>query len=89
MLVERRSIPVSKDALMKAARAGLTVWESNLAVRIAALRRVLGEEAGGENWTEILPRGGLRRCGDGTLVQDAGRADEPPGPLPLKAALSG
>ena len=34
---------------MEAAWAGLTVEESNLAVQIAALRRVLGEEPGGAN----------------------------------------
>jgi DNA-binding winged helix-turn-helix (wHTH) protein len=44
VLVEQRGIPVSKDALMEAAWAGLTVEESNL----AALRRVFGEEPGGE-----------------------------------------
>jgi DNA-binding winged helix-turn-helix (wHTH) protein len=38
VLVERRSIPVSKHALMEAAWAGLTVEDSNLAVQIAALR---------------------------------------------------
>ena len=52
VLVEQRGIPVSKDALMDAAWAGLTVGESNLAVQIAALRRVLGEEPGGDS----LPR---------------------------------
>ena len=52
VLVEQRGIPVSKDALMDAAWAGLTVGESNLAVQIAALRRVLGEEPGGDT----LPR---------------------------------
>src|SRR6516225_166513 len=52
VLVEQQGTPVSKDALMEAAWAGLTVEESNLAVQIAVLRRVLGEEAGGENWIE-------------------------------------
>src|SRR5215510_1429928 len=63
VLVERRGIPVSKDALMEAAWAGLTVEESNLTVQIAALRRVLGEEPGGENWLETLPRRGYRFVG--------------------------
>ena len=52
VLVEQRGIPVSKDALMEAAWAGLTVEESNLAVQIAARRRVFGEEPGGENCIE-------------------------------------
>src|SRR6516225_2343868 len=63
VLVEQRGIPVSKDALMDAAWAGLTVGESNLAVQIAALRRVLGEEPGGDNWIETLPRRGYRFVG--------------------------
>jgi len=63
VLVEQRGIPVSKDALVEAAWAGLTVEESNLTVQIAALRRVLGEEPGGENWIETLPRRGYRFVG--------------------------
>ena len=42
VLVEQRGIPVSKDALMDVAWAGLTVEESNLAVQIGALHRCLG-----------------------------------------------
>ena len=61
LLVEQRGIPVSKDALMEAGWAGLTVEESNLAVQIAALRRVFGEEPGGENWAETLPRRGYAK----------------------------
>src|SRR6516165_10023037 len=63
VLVARRGIPVPKHALMEAAWAGLTVEESNLAVQIAALRRVFGEESGGENWIETLPRRGYRFVG--------------------------
>ena len=62
-LVERPGIPVSRDALMEAAWAGLTVGESNLAVQVAALRRVFGEVSGGENWIETLPRRGYRFVG--------------------------
>ena len=58
VLVEKRGIPVSKDALMEAAWAGLTVEDSNLAVQIAALRRAFEEEPGGANWIETLPRRG-------------------------------
>src|SRR6476659_1548871 len=73
VLVEQPGIPVSKDALMEAAWAGLTVEESNLAVQIAALRRVFGEETGGENWIETLPRRGYRFIGP-TSMQDQGAA---------------
>ena len=73
VLVERRGIPLSKDALTEAAWAGLTVEESNLTVQIAALRRVFGEEPGGENWIETLPRRGYRfvRTGQRTKVPTA------------------
>jgi DNA-binding winged helix-turn-helix (wHTH) protein len=43
VLVEQRGVPVSKDALMDVALAGLTAEESNLAVQIGALRRVFGD----------------------------------------------
>jgi len=70
--VERHGKPVSKDALIEAAWAGLTVEESNLAVQIAALRRVLGEEPGGERWIETLPRRGYRFVGPViTTMRDA------------------
>ena len=76
VLVEQRGIPVSKDALMDAAWAGLTVEESNLAVQIAALRRVFGEEPGGENWIETLPRRGYRFVGPAS-AREQGAANFP------------
>jgi len=62
-------MPVSKDALLEAAWAGLVVDESNLPVQIAAARKVLGQEPGGERWIETLPRRGYR------FVGPVGRAD--------------
>lgn len=62
-LVEHPGSPVSKDALIAAAWSGLAVEESNLTVQIGALRRVLGEEPGGERWIETLPRRGYRFVG--------------------------
>src|SRR5262249_38763812 len=62
-LLERPGVPVSKDALMQTAWAGLTVEEGNLTVQIAALRRFLGEEPGAERWIETLPRRGYRFVG--------------------------
>lgn len=87
VLVERAGVPVSKDALMEAAWSGLTVEESNLTVQIAALRRVLGEEAGGENWIKTLPRRGYRYVGPVSVVVDDGRADKAPAPTPPSLAL--
>src|SRR5262249_37466699 len=60
VLVERAGAPVSKDTLIEAAWSGLAVEESNLPVQIAALRKVLGEEPGGDKWIETLPRRGYR-----------------------------
>ena len=86
VLVERRGVPVSKDALMEAAWAGLTVEESNLAVQIAALRRVFGEEPGGENWIETLPRRGYRFIGPASIRdQDAPTAASPAANFPMAA----
>ena len=63
VLVERRGELVSKDALIEAAWPGLAVEESNLTVQIAALRKALGEERGGDRWIETLPRRGYRYVG--------------------------
>jgi TolB-like protein/Flp pilus assembly protein TadD len=71
VFVERPGIPVSKDALIEAAWADLSVEESNLTVQIAALRRVFGEEPGGEHWIETLPRRGYRFVGPAS-VRDQG-----------------
>src|SRR5262245_13651362 len=46
LLLERAASPVSKDALIEAAWAGLNVEESNLTVQIAALRRALEQDGG-------------------------------------------
>src|SRR6516162_11344782 len=82
-------IPVSKDALMEAAWAGLTVEESNLAVQIAALRRGLGEEPGGEDWIETLPRRGYRFVGPASIGdQGAVTAASQAGNFPMAAGSS-
>ena len=89
VLVEQRGIPVSKDALMEAGWAGLTVEESNLAVQIAALRRVFGKEPGGANWIETLPRRGYRFVGpanirdQGALSVASGAANFPGSSNPM------
>jgi adenylate cyclase len=63
VLVERRGAVVSKDTLIDAAWSGQVVEENNLTVQIAALRRVLGEEPGGDRWIETMPRRGYRFVG--------------------------
>src|SRR5262249_13023544 len=74
VLVEQAGKPVSKDALIQAAWPGLAVEDSNLTVQIAAVRRVLGEAPGGENWIETLPRRGYRFIGP-TVAAVAGSAE--------------
>jgi TolB-like protein len=63
LLVDRAGAPVSKDALMEAAWPSLAVEENNLTVQIAALRRALAAEPGGDKWIETLPRRGYRFVG--------------------------
>src|SRR5262249_37563641 len=87
-LVERPGAPVSKQALINAGWPGLAVEESNLVVQIAALRRVLGEEPGGEGWIETLPRRGYRYVGP-VRIAEQGVGDEsviPGAPRPAMAA---
>ena len=69
-LLAQPGTPVSKDALINAAWSGLAVEESNLTVQIAALRRVLAAEAGGESWIETLPRRGYRYVGPAVATND-------------------
>jgi TolB-like protein len=62
-LVERPGAVLTKDTLIDAAWHGHVVEESNLTVQIAALRRVLSEEPGGNHWIETMPRRGYRFVG--------------------------
>ncbi|TMH13454.1 MAG: hypothetical protein E6H68_12750, partial [Betaproteobacteria bacterium] len=62
-LVERGNEFVQKGAIMDAAWPGVVVEESNLAVQISAIRRVLAQAPGGERWIETLARRGYRFVG--------------------------
>ena len=63
VLVERAGEYVSKAALIDVAWAGVVVEEGNVAVQVAAIRRVLGKAHGGERWIETLARRGYRFVG--------------------------
>lgn len=76
-LVERPGAPVSKESLIEAAWAGLAVDENNLVVQIAALRRVFGEETGGDSWIETLPRRGYRFVGPVRFADQGAEATPP------------
>jgi TolB-like protein len=91
VLLERPGSPVSKDALIKSAWAGLIVEESNLPVQIAALRRVFGEESGGERWIETMPKYGYRFVGPVTPDNQATATPPAPNevpPLPPQPAVA-
>ena len=90
MLLEQPGAPASKDALMDAAWPGLAVEQSNLTVQIAALRRVLAAEAGGDRWIETLPRRGYRYAGPAVATggPDAGMAPQASPTLALPHAPS-
>ncbi|NUS18743.1 MAG: tetratricopeptide repeat protein, partial [Mesorhizobium sp.] len=92
VLVERAGAPVSKAALMDAGWSGLAVEESNLTAQIAALRRVFGEEPGGERWIETLPRRGYRFVGPvvatGNLPQEEGAEAKPVPLIPDRPSLA-
>lgn len=63
-LLEAPGEIVGKDALIESAWPGLVVEESNLSVQIAALRRLLGEDAAGGTWIVTVPRAGYRIVAD-------------------------
>jgi predicted ATPase/DNA-binding winged helix-turn-helix (wHTH) protein len=62
-LVEHASEYVAKSKLLDTVWPGVVVEESNLAVQVAAIRRVLAQAPGGERWIETLPRRGYRFVG--------------------------
>ena len=75
-LAKRQGLVVSKDDLIQAAWSGLVVEESNLSVQIAALRKALAAEPGGESWIETLPRRGYRFIGPTTTSSHRGAIDK-------------
>jgi TolB-like protein len=87
-LLEHPGAPVSKDALMEAAWPGLAVEENNLTVQIAALRRVLASEPGGESWIETLPRRGYRFIGPVARQDDSGATRAAAPQLPDKPSIA-
>src|ERR1700726_2684253 len=91
-LVEGGGIPISKDRLIEGAWPGLAIEESNLAVQIAALRRVFAEEPGGDSWIETLPRRGYRYVGPVAVKeqenQSAAGSEQPALAPPDKPSLA-
>jgi DNA-binding winged helix-turn-helix (wHTH) protein len=73
-LVEHPNQYVSKAGIIDAAWPGLVVEEGNLAVQIAAIRRVLAD-AGGQSWIETLARRGYRFVGPVTELANERQAE--------------
>ncbi|HQR10946.1 MAG TPA: tetratricopeptide repeat protein [Casimicrobiaceae bacterium] len=69
-LVERANQFVAKTVLIDTAWPNVVVEEANLAVQISAIRRVLAQAPGGENWVETLARRGYRFVGPATTVRE-------------------
>ena len=69
-LVKHTNEYVQKGSIMDAAWPGIVVEESNLAVQISAIRRVLSQAPGGERWIETLARRGYRFVGPVTELSD-------------------
>jgi len=72
VLVERAHKFVSKSSIIDAAWEGLIVEESNLAVQVHAIRRVLAGAPGGDQWIETFVKRGYRFVGPVSTPADAG-----------------
>jgi TolB-like protein/Tfp pilus assembly protein PilF len=83
VLVARPGTPVPKDALIEAGWSGLVVDDGNLTVQIGALRRVFGEEPGGDSWIETMPRRGYRFVGPPVTTEE-----NAPNPAPIERGLA-
>lgn len=59
-LLEAHGAVVPKDTLMARAWPGMVVEDSNLAVQVRALRKLLGPRADGSEWIATAPRSGYR-----------------------------
>jgi predicted ATPase/DNA-binding winged helix-turn-helix (wHTH) protein len=74
VLVDSAQEYVPKSRLMDEVWPGLVVEESNLAVQISAIRRVLARVPGGDKWIETLAKRGYRYVGPVARTSDAGGA---------------
>jgi predicted ATPase/DNA-binding winged helix-turn-helix (wHTH) protein len=70
-LVEHRNEYIPKARIIDAAWPDLVVEESNLAVQISAIRRVLAQTPGGERWIQTLSRRGYRFVGPVTELAES------------------
>ena len=73
-LVQHRNEYLPKASIIDAVWPGVVVEESNLAVQISAIRRVLAQGVG-ERWIETLSRRGYRFVGPVVNADDAGQRE--------------
>jgi DNA-binding winged helix-turn-helix (wHTH) protein/TolB-like protein len=93
VLVERHGDLVSKEQIMSAVWPGMVVEESNLAVQISALRRVVDTKGSGASCIQTVPGRGYRFVAPvkrivATADEPAAAEDEPPAPSGINAARS-
>lgn len=74
VLIENRGRLLEKDALMNAVWPDTFVEECSLAQNISLLRKALGEEPGGRQYIETLPKRGYRFMAEVREVRDDGGA---------------
>lgn len=74
VLVEHRGHLMAKDELMNLVWPDSFVEESNLAQNISQLRKALGEEHGGREYIETLPKRGYRFVAEVREVKDQSAA---------------
>lgn len=74
VLIENRGRLLEKDALMNAVWPDTFVEECSLAQNISLLRKALGEEHGGHQYIETLPKRGYRFMAEVREVRDDGGA---------------
>jgi DNA-binding winged helix-turn-helix (wHTH) protein/Tol biopolymer transport system component len=93
-LVENPGRLLEKDALLKRVWKDAFVEEANLANNISVLRKTLGEQAGGAEYIETVPRRGYRFLakvephGNRDAEQDVGTSPPDPLPAPVPAVTS-
>jgi TolB-like protein/DNA-binding winged helix-turn-helix (wHTH) protein/Tfp pilus assembly protein PilF len=87
LLVSERDRVVSKDEILTKVWRGVAVEENNLAVQMSALRRVLGEHAGGQTMILTVPGQGYRFVARLEMPEAPETALVPPAGVKLPEAL--
>ncbi len=87
LLVNERDRVVSKDEILTKVWRGVAVEENNLAVQMSALRRVLGEHAGGQTMILTVPGQGYRFVARLEMPEAVVAASLPPPGVKLPEAL--